>query len=97
MSDGHLLGTTPWESEQERGPQRVELRLKLAGFVDQSLELSQSADAERSEQLRPMPVAAAAANGPVHPHGKRKGPLPHSTASKSSSEDLSDDELRIVK
>jgi len=94
MSDGSLLGTTPWDSEQDQGPQRVELRLKLAGFVDQSLELSQSADTERHEQLRPVP---AAASEPPHPRGKRKGSLPHSTASKSSSEDLSDDELRIVK
>jgi len=94
MSDGSVLGTTPWEGEQDRGPQRVELRLKLAGFVDQSLELSQSADAERNEQLRRMP---AAASEPPPPRGKRKGPLPRSTASKSSSEDLSDDELRIVK
>jgi serine/threonine-protein kinase len=94
MSDGAVLGTTPWESEQDRGAQRVELRLKLQGYVDQSLELSQSADAERSEQLRRAPAAALE---PPHPRGKRRGPLPRPATSKSSSEDLSDDELRIVK
>jgi serine/threonine-protein kinase len=93
-SDGLLLGTTPWQTESSRGDEKEALLLKLTGFVEQRLELSHSADSDRQEQLQPLPRAPAAE---PRTRGKRKASSPAGASRKSASEDLSDDELRIVK
>ena len=92
VQDGAVLGVTPWQTEQVKGAETVELLLKHSGFAEQRIALSQSADVELNEQLRPLPHAAEARG-----RGKRRGSLAGASISKSSSEELSDDELRIVK
>lgn len=93
VQDGAVLGVTPWQTELAKGGETVELLLKHGGFAEQKIALSQSADVELNEQLRPLPRAPADAHG----RGKRRGSLAGTSITKSSSEELSDDELRIVK
>ena len=94
VRDGAMLGVTPWQTELNPGSETVELSLKLSGFADQKVVLTESADADRHEQLRPLPHAAASDS---RGRGRRRGAQAGASSSKSASEDLSDDELRIVK
>jgi hypothetical protein len=93
VSDQQILGTTPWQSELSAGPATVALILRLRGFADKNLELRQSADVDRSEELE---QAAAAPSAEPRSRGKRRAAARTPSTGTSASKEISDDELRIV-
>jgi tRNA A-37 threonylcarbamoyl transferase component Bud32 len=54
VSDGQVLGTTPWRDEQPHADGTLELRLRRSGFFDQKLTLHRDRDETRREKLRPI-------------------------------------------
>ncbi len=65
MSDGQVLGTTPWHIEQPAAEGQTSVRLQREGFVDKMLSLSLQSNEEREERLDPKRRARKAA--PVKP------------------------------
>lgn len=55
VSDGKVLGTTPWQGAQPEGDKPVAVRLQLAGYLDKTLTLKPGSDASYSQALRPRP------------------------------------------
>lgn len=55
VSDGKVLGTTPWQGAQPEGDAPVAVRLRLAGYLDKTLTLKPGSDASYSQALRPQP------------------------------------------
>jgi serine/threonine-protein kinase len=55
VSDGKILGTTPWQGSQPEGDAPVAVRLRLAGYLDKVLTLKPGSDASYSQALRPQP------------------------------------------
>jgi serine/threonine-protein kinase len=54
VSDGQVLGTTPWKDEQPRADGMLELKLRRSGFFDQKITLRRERDETRHEKLRPI-------------------------------------------
>jgi serine/threonine protein kinase len=52
VSDGQILGTTPWKGPQTPGDEPVAVRLRLAGYSDKVLTLKPGADASYLQVLR---------------------------------------------
>lgn len=66
VSDGQVLGRTPWHSEVPSGGGVEELRLRLAGHVERLVSLQRNANSHSSVEL--MPIASPPApSGTVDP------------------------------
>mgnify|MGYP002150435358 FL=1 len=78
-ADGQVLGRTPWQQQGEAQPGQLELTLRLAGYRDQPLALSLSAD----EQARVTLVAASPARSKKPAHGAAPGQQPSAAHSPS--------------
>ena len=61
VSDGQILGTTPWKGPQPPGDEPVAVRLRLLGYADKVLTLKPGADASYLQVLR----ARSGKKGPV--------------------------------
>lgn len=53
LSDGEVLGQTPWSGEQPEGTEPVEVKLHLTGFSDRKIMLKPGADAAYKQTLKP--------------------------------------------
>lgn len=74
VSDGKLLGTTPWKGTQPEGDEPVAVRLRLAGYLDKVLTLKPGSDASYSQVLRPQPGKKVRPPvGKVGPKNKQDG------------------------
>lgn len=57
LSDNRVLGTTPWACDHPLGSGTLKVKLRLTGYSEKELELSQSTDVSRSETLAELPPA----------------------------------------
>ena len=55
ISDGEMLGKTPWHGEQEQGEQEVPVRLSLGGYQDRIVQLKTTRDDSKEITLDPLP------------------------------------------
>ena len=55
VSDGRVLGKTPWRSEQPQGTGHVTLRLRFVGYQDRVVDLDSNADDRSEVTLEPVP------------------------------------------
>lgn len=51
ISDGVVLGRTPWESTRESSLGQLQIKLRLAGYAERQLDLDLAADCSHSEML----------------------------------------------
>ena len=66
VSDGSVLGTTPWYAEVAAGTGVEELRLRLSGYGEKLIQLDRSQDAVRHDVLDAV-ASGAAPSQPVDP------------------------------
>lgn len=71
VSDGQLLGKTPWHGEQEPSSGEASLRLSLSGYKDRIVTLRQSDDDHQEIKLDILPSEEASAIKPQPPKIKR--------------------------
>ncbi|MFO0579220.1 MAG: protein kinase [Polyangia bacterium] len=71
---GRLLGKTPWTQAQTSHAGEARVRLRLAGFREQTLTLRQDLDENRLERLQPLPKATP----PLPKEEPRRPPKPAS-------------------
>lgn len=71
-SDESVLGQTPWNFESEATTGQVEVKLRLPGYKDRAVTLSQEHDTALDEALEASAPAAAAAEK-SEPSGKKGG------------------------
>ena len=73
VSDGAILGLTPWSAEFVAATGVEELRLKLPGYAERLIQLDRSSDASRTDALDAVgstsSTVPAPADGPKHPEG----------------------------
>jgi hypothetical protein len=76
VSDGSVLGQTPWQSEHEAASGTEELRLRLAGHVERLIRLERGSDAARRDVLEPIatPTEPPDASGKPKRDSTRKKP-----------------------
>ena len=72
VSDGQVLGRTPWHGEVRSGGGSEELRVWLPGHVERLLSLDRDADAHRHFQLQPVKAPPAHATAPKNRGKNRK-------------------------
>src|SRR5262249_38800463 len=83
VSDGFVLGQTPWQSEHEAGAGSEELRLRLPGHVQRLIRLCRTSDVTRRDTLEgapasaPTPAADAVKSSQPDPTGKTKRDSSH--------------------
>ncbi|HRI51945.1 MAG TPA: serine/threonine-protein kinase, partial [Pseudomonadota bacterium] len=75
VSDGAVLGKTPWEKTRPAALGRVGVKLRLAGYAEREVSLDLSADSMRSEIMvatgaPPSAVPPRPADAPVAPGSK---------------------------
>ena len=84
ISDGVVLGRTPWEATREASLGQLQIKLRLVGYADRQLDLDLAADCSYSEMLvatagattgngRHTPSDAAAATGDVSERAAPRG------------------------
>ena len=56
ISDGQILGKTPWHGEQEQSDQEIPVRLSLVGYQDRIVQLKSQRDDHKEVTLDPLPV-----------------------------------------
>jgi hypothetical protein len=56
ISDGHMMGKTPWHGEQEQSDEEVPVRLSLIGYQDRIVQLKSERDDHKEITLDPLPV-----------------------------------------
>ncbi len=71
ISDGAVVGITPWKSEQPAAPGKIGVTLRRSGFIDRQVLLDREADCNETVQLDPMPPAPA--NSEPEKPGKKPG------------------------
>ncbi len=59
LSDNRVLGTTPWACDHPLGSGTLKVKLRLTGYSEKELELSQSANTAHNETLAELPPAPA--------------------------------------
>ena len=69
-ADEHVLGTTPWVAERPAGDGLLDVKLRIAGYVDRSLKLNLAADETREEQLDAVAKPKPPIRPPVRPPGR---------------------------
>ena len=69
-SDEKVLGTTPWNGEEVAGDGQLDVKLRLPGYNDKSIQLDRHTDQKVSEALEAVPKR------PVRPIGPGRGPGP---------------------
>ena len=67
VSDGSILGVTPWYGEFAAGQGSEEIRLRLSGYVERLIQLDRSQDAVRHDVLEAVASATAPALSPAMP------------------------------
>ena len=65
VSDGSVLGMTPWYGEFVAAQGVEEIRLRLSGYVERLIQLDRSQDATRHDVLEAVPSTAASALAPA--------------------------------
>ncbi len=82
VSDGQLLGHTPWHTEVPAAQGAEELRLRLPGHFEHLVSLPRGASSHSRIALLPVASPQAAAPSPEKPPEK-KSPLPGKNSSKN--------------
>ncbi len=72
VSDGEVLGRTPWHGEHEQGTDDVAVRLSLNGYQDTTVQLKSSGDDHKEVTLDPLPTEPP--KPPPSPKVKRQTP-----------------------
>jgi hypothetical protein len=67
VSDGQLLGKTPWSREQPVGAGTLQVRLRYPGFAERQLSLDQTNDITRRETLDAVPGSSPSVATPTAP------------------------------
>lgn len=63
LSDGEILGRTPWSMERPASTETLLIKLRLRGYLERRLNLDLRADSSRHELLDPQPEVPSAAAG----------------------------------
>jgi hypothetical protein len=71
VSDGQVLGKTPWSSEEDATPGLLDIKLRLPGYADRILHLDRSAGASLIEMLEPSKDVKPGPRSPQRPFGAR--------------------------
>jgi hypothetical protein len=64
ISDGEVLGLTPWKSEQAASNGKFGVTLRRAGYLDTQVLLNRETDCEQTVQLESVPTDQAGAEKP---------------------------------
>lgn len=64
LSDNRVLGTTPWACDHPLSSGTLKVKLRLSGYSEKELELSQSANTAHNETLAALPPPAPAPTEP---------------------------------
>lgn len=67
QSDGKVLGTTPWSGEEVADSGQLEVRLRLAGYAEKTVQLDRGIDQKVSEVLEALPKRPGRPVGPIRP------------------------------
>lgn len=78
VSDGQVLGRTPWSAEKPAESGVEEIRLRLAGHAEHMVSLQRNANSHSSVALSPLPVAPATSPTALEPR-----PAPDKNRSKN--------------
>lgn len=84
ISDGKVLGVTPYYAEQPAGKEPLGLHLRMAGYREHTVAVSLDQDSQLKVPLEPLSPAPPTANTPATPASKDAAPpgrhrKPHSS------------------
>jgi hypothetical protein len=86
VSDGQVLGKTPWKSEQAAGSGKVGVTLRQTGFLDRQVVLDLDADTTQEVELEAVKAPGGATTEKTGP-GSGKKPGKTSKPSKKQNND----------
>ncbi len=72
ISDGEVLGLTPWKSEQPAGAGKFGINLRRNGYSDSQVLLNRETDANEKIELAPIPVSPAEVETPKKPSRSKR-------------------------
>jgi serine/threonine protein kinase len=84
VSDGQLLGKTPWSREQPPSGGAILVRLRYPGFAERQLSLDQMTDITRRETLDAVPGAPRPVATPPGPAAKSANSTPRPSLKKKT-------------